>query len=56
MIPVLLHNRALMPHNVEIAHTYVLCNLEIGTQFPDSENAQHNLEIAEIDCHYGNLL
>ena len=66
MIPVLLHNRTLMPHNVEIAHTYVLCNLEIGTQFPDSENAQHNLEIAQhnleiaqipdIDCHYGNLL
>ena len=37
-----------------------LCNLEIGTQFQDSENAQRNLEIAQIpklrgtyllDCH-----
>ena len=26
----------------------ILCNLEIGTQFRDSENAQHNLEIAQI--------
>jgi len=25
-----------------------LCNLEIGTQFLDSENAQRNLEIAQI--------
>ena len=28
--------------------TQVLCNLEIGTQFQDSENAQPNLEIAQI--------
>ena len=26
----------------------VSCHLEIGTQFPDSENAQHYLEIALI--------
>ena len=49
--------------NLEIAQTYCaiprlrkriaqsqdwLCNLEIGTQFRDSENAQRNLEIAQI--------
>ena len=32
----------------------ILCNLEIGTQFRDSENAQRNLEIAQniilADC------
>ena len=32
-----------------IAHSQDwLCNLEIGTQFRDSENAQYNLEIAQI--------
>ena len=28
--------------------TTIVCNLEIGMQFPDSENAQHNLKIAQI--------
>ena len=30
-----------------------LRNLEIGTQFPDSENAQHNLKIAQIPKLHG---
>ena len=29
-------------------HATIVCNLEIGTQSQDSENAQRNLEIAQI--------
>ena len=30
-----------------------MCNLEIGTQFPDSENAQHNLKIVQTHRLWG---
>jgi len=30
-----------------------VCNLEIGVQFPDSKNAQHNLEIVQIPKLHG---
>jgi len=33
-----------------------VCNLEIGTQFQDSENAQHNLKIAQIPRLHGTFI
>ena len=34
----------------------VLRNLEIGAQFPDSKNAQRNLEIAQIPKLHGTYI
>ena len=41
--------------NLEIAHSCVnlVCNLEIGIQFPDSDNTQYNLKFAQIPRLYG---
>jgi len=60
LILLVYYTRKLHSHNLEIAQTSYavsrlavqswdwLCNLEIGTQFLDSENVQRNLKIAQI--------